>query len=77
MKTSEILIAGGVFAGAALLVMRAKKVGVFGGDAERMSGVKALYGASAGQQAGISDAVIRDNWASMELAFRTQPDFWV
>jgi hypothetical protein len=77
MKTESLLLAGAVAAVAGVLVMRSKQTGIFGGDAERMSGVRAVYGASAGQQAGVSAAVVASNWATLDAATRSQPDWWV
>ena len=76
MKQKQILLAVGAFAAAGLVVMASRRTGIFGGDAERMSGVRALYGANAGQQAGV-DAAIRAEWRSLDSVFATQPDFYV
>lgn len=77
MKQKTVLMVSAA-AGAVLLVLAAKnKRGPFGGDAERMTGVQGLYGASAGQQAGTA-AAVQANWRELENSvFKTQPDFWV
>jgi hypothetical protein len=76
MKQKDVLIVAAA-AGAVLVAMAAMRRGPFGGDAERKSGVRGIYGASAGQQAGVNAAVAQ-NWADLEQSvFKTQPDFWV
>lgn len=78
MNTKTILYAVGAFGAAGLLVLLGKR-GVIGtsGEAERMAGVNHWFGTSAGQAAGVSDAVAASNRAALESVFRTQPDFWV
>lgn len=76
MKASELLWGVGAFAAAGLLFMfwRRDPAGAAPGAA---GGAQSWYGQAA-QQAGISDAAIRENWRQLQDGvFRTQPDFWV
>lgn len=75
MKQKTVLMVTAA-AGAVLLVMAARRGPHVGGDAERMGGVRNIYGASAGQQAGVNAAVASE-WRELENSvFKSQPDFW-
>lgn len=79
MNAKNVLFGIGAFAAAAAAIAVLKNRGAlhFGGDAERMAGVKALYDVSSGQQAGVSSAVVAANWKALDSVFKTEPDFWV
>lgn len=74
MKQKTILIAGAL--GVGLVVLASRRGAINGGDAERMGGMRSLYGVNAGQQTGVSAAVAQ-SWRDLESSvFKTQPDFW-
>lgn len=76
MKQRTFLYAAGAV-GLGLVVLASRRVALLGGDAERMDGMRTIYGSSAGQQAGVSSAVAQ-SWRDLNASvFKTQPDFWV
>lgn len=76
MKQKTMLYAAGAV-GVGLVVLAARRGALLGGDAERMGGMRALYGVNAGQQAGVQAAVAQSWQALNDSVFKTQPDFWV